>query len=774
LIETARKVGKMEKKELLELEEKCIQEESPWCTAVCPIHVRARKFVHQISQGKWQEARKILDEIMPLSGILGLICDHPCEKACKRGEAGGAIAISALERCCVETASRRQNIQALPSRGMTIAVLGDGLDSLTVCWDLVRKGYEVALFSAGDCPAKGLRNFPEKVLPEAVIEEELSLLTSLGLQVKLNVDMGANLYESVSKEFNAVYAGHEAGISALEAVDPMTLESSRQGVFTSGARREREKPSPIWDVAQGRRAALSMDRFLQNVSLIAGREKEGPYDTRLYTSIAGVAPLPRVPMADPIKGYAQEEAVREAKRCLQCQCLECVKVCEYLHRFRAYPKVYARDIYNNEIAIAKAIETNRLINACMLCGLCAEVCPNDFSMRDLCLHARRRLFASGKMPPSCHEFAIRDMLFSNGEKFALARHEPGKDRSAFLFFPGCQLSGSSPEQVEQVYAHLRDKLSGGVGLMLRCCGAMAEWAGREELFQESLKELNDQWTAMGKPQLIVACSTCYSLFKKYLPGMGIISLWEMLESTGLPPGVTGKPHPRALSVHDPCTSRHERAIQESVRRLLAQMGCSIEELPLGGVLTECCGYGGLMLNANPGLAREVAKRRIQESPRDYVAYCAMCRDSLAATGKRVLHVLDLIWGTPDMDPASRKNPGYSSRQEDRARLKRKLLQEIWGERTVDMEGYVKITLYISQEVRDRMEERHILKEDLQQVIEYAEKTGQMLLNPQTGRFLARYRPTTVTYWVEYSPSGDGYTVHRAYSHRMEIVEGKRS
>jgi hypothetical protein len=50
-----------------------------------------------------------------------------------------------------------------------------------------------------------------------------------------------------------------------------------------------------------------------------------------------------------------------------------------------------------------------------------------------------------------------------------------------------------------------------------------------------------------------------------------------------------------------------------------------------------------MQNANPDLAREVVGRRAAESDADYLAYCAMCRDSLAAVGKRTLHLLDLFF-----------------------------------------------------------------------------------------------------------------------------------
>ena len=71
----------------------------------------------------------------------------------------------------------------------------------------------------------------------------------------------------------------------------------------------------------------------------------------------------------------------EAKRCLQCECLECVKVCAYLERFGAYPKKYAREIYNNESIVMGTRQANKLINSCSLCGLCEEVCPETSPCR---------------------------------------------------------------------------------------------------------------------------------------------------------------------------------------------------------------------------------------------------------------------------------------------------------------------------------------------------------------------------------------------------------
>ena len=87
--------------------------------------------------------------------------------------------------------------------------------------------------------------------------------------------------------------------------------------------------------------------------------------------------------------------------------------------------------------------------------------------------------------------------------------------------------------------------------------------------------------------------------------------------------------------------------------------------------------------------------------------------------------------------------------------------------------YEKLQLIISPEVQARLEARLILVEDLQRVLEFAERTGRKMLNAETGHYLASYKPTAVTYWVEYSREGEAFVIHNAYSHRMEIVSDER-
>jgi len=125
-------------------------------------------------------------------------------------------------------------------------------------------------------------------------------------------------------------------------VDPLTLETGMKGIFAGGD--VVTGPQTYIDaMAAGRKAAISIDRYLRGEDLRADREDEGPQRDYIKIDIDGVEyrerasmvtlPLEKRKNFDEVSlGLREEEVIREAERCLQCggcsECLECIKACE--------------------------------------------------------------------------------------------------------------------------------------------------------------------------------------------------------------------------------------------------------------------------------------------------------------------------------------------------------------------------------------------------------------------------------------------------------------
>ncbi len=782
----------MDQQQLRDLEAKCVQELSPQCKAGCPLHVDARSLCASLATGDFDAAWQVLLKTLPLPGVLARICDGPCRQQCLRGKAGDPVQIHLLERSVAQRPRPRQRSLAMPARDKAVAVAGSGLSGLVLASDLKRKGYTVTLFEPGPRLGHPLYGRFGELLPDAAIDEEMSALEDAGVVVHTGAEVSDGAFmDGALASFDALYLCLDAG---LEVAWPLRMEqgapvydemlgtTSLSRVLAGG-----DSASPVERAAQGRRAANTIDRLLQGVSLSAERSDQGAYRSRLYTSLAKVPSLPAVVPADPIEGFSPQQAAYEAERCLQCECLECVKACAYLAHYKGYPKTYARQIYNNLAIVKGHRQANQLINSCMLCGQCSALCPHDFPMAELCLETRQSMVAEGIMPPSAFDFALEDLRFSSSSEFFLFRHAPGRDASTYLLFPGCQLCASSPGHVEVLYQWLRENVSQATGLGLGCCGVPAHWAGERGCFERELDRVRQEWERLGKPTIITACATCLSTFQEYAPDVAVAGLWNIMTGYLSPGDASPRGAKKPVAVHDPCAARHNPVLRHSARRLLSHTGVKVRELELAHEQTSCCGYGGLMYSSNPALAKKVAEKRVSESKADFVAYCAMCRDNLAATGKRVYHLLDLLFpeaakshlppgnsksnNSAQEDPAARPAPGFSQRQENKADLRRRLLKTLWQEEPPPMQAHQHLDLVMEPGLQELLEERRILLNDLRRVILHAERTGQKLADAKTGRFLAYHQPVRVTYWVEYAPEGESFRVYNAYSHRMTIPGG---
>jgi len=123
--------------------------------------------------------------------------------------------------------------------------------------------------------------------------------------------------------------------------------------------------------------------------------------------------------------------------------------------------------------------------------------------------------------------------------------------------------------------------------------------------------------------------------------------------------------------------------------------------------------------------------------------------------------------------AMQRGPDYSQRHENRIRAKQKMLKVLSGKDDNPMESYEKYPLLLVPEIRSVLENRLILVEDVQKVIEHAETSSEKFVNQENNHILASFKPNLITYWVEYTKVNEEYRIYDAYSHRMMLEGGKK-
>lgn len=184
------------------------------CQWACPAHTPVPEYIRLIAQGDFTGAYLVNRRSNVFPGILGRVCDRPCEPACRRGRVEEEpVAICRLKRVA---ADHRDEVKHLvpqkPERtnGKRIALIGAGPASLTVANDLAPLGYECTIFEAHHRPG-GLMisNIPSFRLPESVLDEEIGYILDMGVELKLNsrVESLAALMEA---GYDAVFVGSGA------------------------------------------------------------------------------------------------------------------------------------------------------------------------------------------------------------------------------------------------------------------------------------------------------------------------------------------------------------------------------------------------------------------------------------------------------------------------------------------------------------------------------------------------------------------------------------
>lgn len=78
-------------------------------------------------------------------------------------------------------------------------------------------------------------------------------------------------------------------------------------------------------------------------------------------------------------------------------------------------------------------------------------------------------------------------------------------------------------------------------------------------------------------------------------------------------------------------------------------------------------------------------------------------------------------------------------------------------------------LMVEKELEKKLSVNQILVSDMEEVVEYCEREGRGVLDPETGRTTGHLKIQNMTYWAEYETLPDGgYKLWNGYAHRMNL------
>lgn len=494
---------------------------------------------------------------------------------------------------------------------------------------------------------------------------------------------------AIGQGVEAEFAGEvlEQRPNSTFACDKDTLQSTKnEKIFVAGDA-SGESVIAIQALATGRRAAQSVIRFLRGEDLRSGRELKDTwtYETKLqmpvdWDAITGqredmqeLNPKKRICSFDEVVlGYTKEEAEREAARCRQCECKLCMKECIMLNDYTECPKSlfkkYLEEGYENL--------DHMIAYSCNECSQCTLKCPKEFNMKGI-FTALKEDYAeknNGLVPLEILKESDRTQEKECGDEYctrvdgSLQKKEvPKKQKTKYVFVPGCTVSAYSPKGVENIVKHLKECLGHeNVGALLQCCGKVTRFIGETEKFEERNKKAIDILDDMGAEVIITVCPSCYKVFKETAKNQKVIAYWDLMKNLiGIPETARGigTGSDVVFNIHDSCVTRDETSHHESVRWVLDELGYNWTEIERNGKNTRCCGVGGMVCSSNPELYERVYTRRANDfDQHNIVTYCGSCRGTMQAAGKDAVHILDLLFG-PKYTKDQERARGYQTEQE---------------------------------------------------------------------------------------------------------------
>ena len=193
--------------------DRCLECGNPYCEWKCPVHNYIPNWLKLVADGNLIEAVEMSHKTNSLPEVCGRVCpqDRLCEGACTLNTGFGAVTIGSVEKYITDTAIAQgwsPDLSDVVSTGKKVAVIGAGPAGISCADVLTRNGVKAVIYDKHP-EIGGLLTFgiPPFKLEKDVVTRRRSMFEDMGIEFKLNCEIGNQEFKTLLEDYDAVFLG---------------------------------------------------------------------------------------------------------------------------------------------------------------------------------------------------------------------------------------------------------------------------------------------------------------------------------------------------------------------------------------------------------------------------------------------------------------------------------------------------------------------------------------------------------------------------------------